>query len=81
MGEDLHLTSSDYSLVLSIFFVGYLLWEVPSNMMLARSTPRVFLPAIMFVWGAMSLGAKGINSLGGMVAFRFVLGLVEVSLI
>ncbi|KAL1405686.1 hypothetical protein Q8F55_007352 [Vanrija albida] len=77
MGEDLRLTSSDYSLVLSIFFVGYLLWEVPSNMMLARSTPRVFLPAIMFVWGAMCFGAKGINSLGGMVAFRFVLGLVE----
>ncbi|WOO84172.1 MFS transporter prlL [Vanrija pseudolonga] len=77
MGTDLNLTSSDYSLVLSIFFVGYLLWEVPSNMMLAHSTPRVFLPTIMFIWGAMSIGAKGIHNLGGMVAFRFVLGLVE----
>lgn len=46
-------------------------------MMLARSTPSIFLPAIMFAWGAMSIGAKGINSLGGMVAFRFFLGLVE----
>lgn len=31
----------------------------------------------MFIWGAMSIGVKGIHSLGGMVAFRFVLGLVE----
>lgn len=77
MQADLNLTASEYSLVLSIFFVGYLLWEVPSNMMLARSRPSIFLPTIMFIWGAMSIGAKGINSLGGMVAFRFVLGLVE----
>ncbi|KLT38881.1 MFS general substrate transporter [Cutaneotrichosporon oleaginosum] len=75
--QDWNLSSADYSLVLSIFFVGYLLWEVPSNMMLARSKPSIFLPTIMFIWGAMSVGAKGMTGLGGMVAFRFVLGLVE----
>ncbi|WRT65242.1 uncharacterized protein IL334_002185 [Kwoniella shivajii] len=77
MEADLKLSSSDYSLVLSIFFVGYLLNEVPCNMILARSKPSVFLPTIMILWGGMSIGAKGINSLGGMVAFRMVLGLVE----
>ncbi|GMK53978.1 hypothetical protein CspeluHIS016_0105640 [Cutaneotrichosporon spelunceum] len=75
--QDWNLSSADYSLVLSIFFVGYLLWEVPSNMMLARSKPSIFLPTIMFIWGAMSIGVRGMHSLGGMVAFRFVLGLVE----
>ncbi|WVR04204.1 hypothetical protein IAU60_001204 [Kwoniella sp. DSM 27419] len=60
MQKDLKLTSSDYSLVLSIFFV-----------------PSIFLPTIMVLWGGMSVGAKGINTLGGMVAFRMVLGLVE----
>lgn len=77
MEYDLHLTSPQYSLVLSIFFVGYLLWEVPSNMMLSRSKPAIFLPTIMFIWGAMSIGVKGVTSLGGMVAFRFFLGIVE----
>ncbi|KAJ9092566.1 hypothetical protein QFC21_006797 [Naganishia friedmannii] len=77
MEKALKLTSSDYSLALSIFFVGYLLNEVPSNMLLARSRPSIFLPCLMFVWGAMSIGAKGIHSLGGLVAFRFCLGLVE----
>ncbi|ORY26990.1 major facilitator superfamily transporter [Naematelia encephala] len=77
MEADLKLTSSDYSLVLSIFFVGYLLNEVPSNMILSRSKPSLFLPTIMVLWGSMSIGAKGVTSLGGMVAFRLVLGLVE----
>ncbi|WWC69764.1 uncharacterized protein I206_103707 [Kwoniella pini CBS 10737] len=77
MQKDLKLTSSDYSLVLSIFFVGYLLNEVPCNLILARSKPRIFLPCVMLAWGAMSIGAKGVTSLGGMVAFRFFLGIVE----
>jgi MFS family permease len=46
-------------------------------MMLARSKPSIFLPIIMFIWGGMSVGVKGVHNLGGMVAFRFVLGLVE----
>ncbi|RSH80115.1 hypothetical protein EHS25_007317 [Saitozyma podzolica] len=77
MQADLKLSSSDYSLVLSIFFVGYLLNEVPCNMILSRTRPSLFLPTIMFCWGAMSIGAKGVNSLGGMVAFRFFLGIIE----
>lgn len=51
MQAELHLSASDYSLLLSIFFVGYLLNEVPSNMILSRSRPAIFLPAIMVVWG------------------------------
>ncbi|KAL8287058.1 hypothetical protein RQP46_004064 [Phenoliferia psychrophenolica] len=77
MAKELHLTSTDYSLALSIFFVGYLLNEVPSNMLLVRSRPSIFLPALMLGWGACSVGAKGINSLGGLIAFRFFLGIIE----
>ena len=50
MAKDLALTSSDYSLVLSIFFVAYLLFEVPSNMILAKSKPSIFLPTLMVIW-------------------------------
>lgn len=50
MEHDLGLSSSEYSLVLSIFFVGYLLWEVPSNMMISRSTPSIFVPTLMVIW-------------------------------
>lgn len=47
MGKDLGLSSSDYSLAVSIFFIGYLLLEVPSNMILSRTRPSLYLPALM----------------------------------
>jgi fucose permease len=47
MAADLKLSSNDYSLALSIFFVGYLLLEVPSNMILSRTRPSIYLPSIM----------------------------------
>jgi MFS family permease len=92
MAKDLNLTSSGYSLVLSIFFVAYLLFEVPSNMILARSKPSIFLPTLMVTWvsafntltctetdcqGAVSVAVKGIDNIGGMIAFRIALGLIE----
>ncbi|KIW77637.1 hypothetical protein Z517_07469 [Fonsecaea pedrosoi CBS 271.37] len=77
MEKDLSLSSSDYSLVLSIFFVAYLLFEPPAVMILARTKPSIFLPSIMIAWGAVSVAIKGIDSLGGLVAFRIALGLLE----
>lgn len=47
MGKDLELSSSDYALAVSIFFIGYLLLEVPSNMILSRTRPSLYLPALM----------------------------------
>lgn len=93
MSTDLALDDQRYALALSIFFVGYLLMEVPSNMILSRSRPSIFLPAIMLVWGALSgkisvlhtstiiltsLAAMGATpTYGGLIAFRFVLGCIE----
>ncbi|KIM99148.1 hypothetical protein OIDMADRAFT_181575 [Oidiodendron maius Zn] len=77
MQTDLHLTSSDYSLALSIFFIGYLLLEVPSNMILSRTRPSLYLPSLMFVWGCLVTAYTGVNTKSGLVGLRFVLGLVE----
>ncbi|KAH8927185.1 MFS general substrate transporter [Atractiella rhizophila] len=77
MEDALHLSSNDYSLALLIFFVGYLLMEVPSNMLLAKLRPSLFLPGIMFVWGCVVIAFKGVNNLAGLVAIRFFLGIAE----
>ncbi|KIW53739.1 hypothetical protein PV05_09285 [Exophiala xenobiotica] len=77
MEKDLSLSSSDYSLILSIFFVAYLLFEPPAVMVLARTKPSIFLPSIMVAWGAVSVAIKGIDSLGSMIAFRVALGFLE----
>jgi len=77
MDVDLGLTSSRYAWVISIFFFGYLIMEVPSNMVLSRSRPSLFLPAIMLVWGALSAAMACVHNYGSLLAFRFVLGCVE----
>ncbi|KAJ5243535.1 vitamin H transporter [Penicillium citrinum] len=51
MEVDLNLTSNQYSIALVVFFVGYVLFEVPSNLALGRSRPSIFLPSIMILWG------------------------------
>ncbi|KFZ14123.1 hypothetical protein V501_03381 [Pseudogymnoascus sp. VKM F-4519 (FW-2642)] len=77
MQKDLKLTSSDYSLALSIFFVGYLLLEVPSNMILSRTRPSLYLPSIMLIWGCLVIAYVGVNTKEALVGLRFCLGLVE----
>ncbi|RSM15864.1 hypothetical protein CDV31_004806 [Fusarium ambrosium] len=77
MQDDLSLTDDNYAWVLSIFFFGYLICEVPSNMILSRSRPSIFLPGIMLVWGALSALMSISKSYGALLAFRFILGCVE----
>ncbi|KAK1957566.1 major facilitator superfamily transporter [Colletotrichum sublineola] len=77
MQKDLSLTDDGYAWVLSIFFFGYLICEVPSNMILSRSRPSVFLPGIMLVWGALSALMSISKSYGALLGFRFVLGCIE----
>ncbi|OZJ04709.1 hypothetical protein BZG36_01816 [Bifiguratus adelaidae] len=77
MATDLDLTGSRYNWALSIFFFGYLLNEVPSNMILARTRPSIFLPGIMVAWGIISACTAAVQSYPGLLVIRFVLGLVE----
>jgi len=79
MQKDLKPTSSDYSLALSIFFIEHLLLEVSSNMILSRTKPGLYLPALMFVWGCLCIAYVGVNSKGALVALHFCLGLIEAS--
>lgn len=96
MEKDLHLEGQDYAWILSIFFFGYVLAEVPSNLILSRCRPSVFLPAAMLSWGlvlashAVHTRSKKLtnprvisslmafaNSTSTLLAFRFVLGVLE----
>ncbi|WKT43527.1 MFS transporter superfamily [Fusarium oxysporum f. sp. vasinfectum] len=77
MGDDLKLTDEMYAWVLSIFFFGYLICEVPSNMVLTRSRPSIFLPGIMIVWGSLCAVMSVSKNYGTILAFRFILGCIE----
>ncbi|UNI16057.1 hypothetical protein JDV02_002532 [Purpureocillium takamizusanense] len=77
MSKDLGLSDDGYAWVLSVFFFGYLICEVPSNMILTRSRPSIFLPTIMLIWGIMSALMAVSKSYGALLAFRFILGCLE----
>ncbi|KAF7557258.1 hypothetical protein G7Z17_g820 [Cylindrodendrum hubeiense] len=77
MDEDLNLSDDQYAMLLSIFFIGYLICEVPSNMILTRSRPSFYLPGIMIIWGALCAVMSVVHNYQGMLALRFFLGAIE----
>ena len=76
MRQDLGLTDAMYSLGSVLFFVGYVLFEVPSNALLRRFGARTFA-RIMFLWGAVSVAMITVDSAKHFYVLRFLLGLFE----
>ncbi|KAI0198828.1 allantoate permease [Astrocystis sublimbata] len=75
--EDLNMSGTDFNLATSILFVGYLLMQLPSNLLLTRARPSVFLGIAMGIWGVISASQAAVQSFGGLVATRFFLGFAE----
>ncbi|PLB52522.1 MFS general substrate transporter [Aspergillus steynii IBT 23096] len=77
MEDDLNLSSNEYSIALVVFFVGYVVFEVPSNLILSRSRPSLFLPGIMVVWGALTCVMAAVRDFKHLVVLRALLGCIE----
>ncbi|KAK9455922.1 major facilitator superfamily domain-containing protein [Dipodascopsis uninucleata] len=76
--EDLNLTGTQYTTCVSILFVGYILMQVPSNLILERlGRPSLYLPGAMAIWGVLSACTGAVHSYGGLVAIRFLIGFAE----
>ncbi|MEU6577624.1 MFS transporter [Streptomyces sp. NPDC046805] len=60
-----------------VFFVGYAMLGVPSNLVLHRFGARRWLSALMFVWGLLSCAMALVNSPGSFYLLRFLLGVAE----
>ncbi|KAK6086975.1 pantothenate transporter liz1 [Seiridium cupressi] len=75
---DIPLEGNQFQTCVSILFVGYLLMQVPSNMLLNKiGRPSIYLPACMIVWGTISGATAASSSFGGLLTARFLLGFVE----
>ncbi|KAG0310546.1 hypothetical protein BGZ99_000306 [Dissophora globulifera] len=75
--QDLSLKPGAYNLALSIFFAGYVLGEIPANLMLKKIGPRRWVPMVMFCWGVVSMCMSAVNDGTGLIVARFFLGLAE----
>jgi MFS family permease len=70
--------SNDYQTTVSILFVGYILMQVPSNLILNKTgKPALFLPICMIIWGVISGATGACQNFGGLLACRFFLGFIE----
>ncbi|KAG0347967.1 hypothetical protein BG004_006445 [Podila humilis] len=78
--NDIGLTASEYNWSLSIFFIGYVLFEVPSNMCLKKFGPRKWITIIMIAWGGIMMAMAGVTNAAGLLAARFFLGVAECGL-
>jgi sugar phosphate permease len=77
MVGDLHLTETSYGLGASLFFIGYLLFEIPSNLLLARVGARVWFARIMVSWGFVTLALAFTQTATMFYVLRFLLGALE----
>ncbi|KAI1424824.1 allantoate permease [Xylaria sp. FL1777] len=75
--KDLGMTGTDFNLATSILFVGYTLMQLPSNLVLTRVRPSLYLSIAMTIWGVISTTQAATHSFGGLVAARFFLGFAE----
>ncbi|KAK3302644.1 major facilitator superfamily domain-containing protein [Chaetomium strumarium] len=78
--EDLRLTNDQYNWCLTAFFFTYAAFEVPSNLMLKRVRPSVWLPAIMVAWGVVMTLMGLAHNYAGLLAARIFLGVTEAGL-
>lgn len=77
MNEDLGLTPFIYGLGAGIFFLGYVLFEVPSNLIMHRVGARRWIARIMISWGLVSAGTAFIVGPNSFIAARLLLGIAE----
>jgi MFS family permease len=80
MTEDLNLTGNDYNIALLSFFITYIIFEVPSNLIIKKVRPSIFLSSIMVLWGIATMAQGLVTNLGGLVALRLLIGIFEAGL-
>jgi MFS family permease len=89
---DTGLHGSQYNIALLLFFIPYILFEVPSNLLLKKMRPKIWLPcislcgslltvALMLGWGLVTMFMGWTHNLSGLIACRFFLGVFEAGLL
>ncbi|GLY67475.1 MFS transporter [Amycolatopsis taiwanensis] len=77
MNKELALSSTAFGLASGIFFIGYLILEVPSNLALHRFGARRWIARIMVTWGVVAIAMAFVPNSATLVVLRFLLGVAE----
>jgi ACS family tartrate transporter-like MFS transporter len=77
MNKDLGLTATAYGWGAGIFFLGYFIFEVPSNLIMVRVGARRWIARILFTWGLISSSMMFVAGAKSFLVMRFLLGVAE----
>ena len=77
LDKDLHFVGNQYNILLSIFYVPFVLSGPPMNMLTKRFGAHVVLPSAMIMFGSMAMISASTTNFGGIVTTRWFLGMAE----
>src|ERR1700688_274497 len=77
MNRDIGLTPYLFGWGAGIFFFGYFIFEIPSNMMMARVGARKWIARILFTWGVLACAMALVTGPVSFIVLRFLLGIAE----
>ncbi|CCF46049.1 major facilitator superfamily transporter [Colletotrichum higginsianum] len=77
MQEDLHMSDTMWSAGISMFYVGYIISQVPANVIIAKGKPRILLPCCMLGWSAVTICMPAVTAGWGFLLCRFIVGVTE----
>lgn len=75
--EDLGMEGNQFNIAVSVLFVGYILGQIPSNLILSRVRPSLYLSLFVALWGAVSTCTAAADNFNHLVVLRFFLGVTE----
>ncbi|KAK1831491.1 major facilitator superfamily domain-containing protein [Podospora conica] len=77
LAEDLGLKGNQFNTALTIFFIPYVLFEIPSNVLLKKWSPRIWLSACCIGFGLITVFQGFVQNFAGILVTRFLLGVFE----
>lgn len=80
LSKDIHLTGNQYNIALAVFFVPYVVFEIPANFMLKKLSPHVFLSICLLCFGGVSIGQGFVKNYHQLIVTRVLLGLLETAM-
>ncbi|ENG3951456.1 MFS transporter, partial [Escherichia coli] len=77
MNADLGLSASMYGLGVGMFYISYIIFEIPSNVIMTKVGARLWIARIMITWGIVSAGMSLVHTPTQLYVMRFLLGMAE----
>ncbi|KAJ6020785.1 hypothetical protein N7540_006289 [Penicillium herquei] len=75
--KDINITDHQYDIGLTVYYLFYVCSEVPSNLVLKKASPKIWLPFLTVLWGIITMCLGFVQNYAGFVAVRALLGIAE----